>query len=196
LHTNSLDEVLALPSQEAATIALRTQQIIAEESGVTNTIDPLAGSYFVEALTDRMEAQAWEYISKIDELGGIVRAIEVGYPQKEIAEAAYTYQRQVDSGERVVVGVNRYATDDDLPVEILRIDEDLERAQIARLQEVKRNRDNALVRQRLEALRQASEGDENLMPHILEAVRVYASVQEICDVWRGVWGEYRDPGYF
>jgi methylmalonyl-CoA mutase N-terminal domain/subunit len=196
LHTNSLDEVLALPSQEAATIALRTQQIIAEESGVTNTIDPLAGSYFVEALTDRMEAQAWEYIHKIDELGGIVRAIELGYPQKEIAEAAYTYQRQVDTGERVIVGVNRYATEDEPPVEILRIDDELERAQVARLQEVKRTRDNALVAGRLEALRRASQGDVNLMPFILDAVHAYASLQEICDVWRGVWGEYRDPGYF
>ncbi len=196
LHTNSLDEVLALPSQEAATIALRTQQIIAEESGVANTIDPLAGSYFVEALTDRMEEQAWVYINKIDELGGIVRAIELGYPQKEIAEAAYTYQRQVDSKERVIVGVNKYYTDEALPVEILRIDDALEKAQIARLQEVRRSRDNRLVEERLRALRRASEGEANLMPFILDAVRAYASIQEICDVWRGVFGEYRDPGYF
>jgi methylmalonyl-CoA mutase N-terminal domain/subunit len=196
LHTNSLDEVLALPSQEAATIALRTQQIIAEESGVANTIDPLAGSYFVEALTDRMEEQAWVYINKIDELGGIVRAIELGYPQKEIADAAYTYQRQVDSGERVVVGVNKYCTEEALPVEILRIDDALEKAQIARLAEVRRTRDNRLVKERLEALRSASRGEENLMPFILDAVRAYASIQEICDVWRGVFGEYRDPGYF
>lgn len=196
LHTNSLDEVLALPSQEAATIALRTQQIIAEESGVANTIDPLAGSYFVEALTDRMEEQAWVYINKIDELGGIVRAIELGYPQKEIADAAYTYQRQVDSGERVVVGVNKYCTEEALPVEILRIDDALEKAQIARLAEVRRTRDNRLVKERLEALRNASRGEENLMPFILDAVRAYASIQEICDVWRDVFGEYRDPGYF
>jgi methylmalonyl-CoA mutase N-terminal domain/subunit len=196
LHTNSLDEVLALPSQEAATIALRTQQIIAEESGVTNTIDPLAGSYFVEALTDRMEEQAWVYVNKIDELGGIVRAIELGYPQKEIADAAYTYQRQVDSGDRAIVGMNSYVTDEELPVEILRIDEARERAQVERLREVKRTRDNRLVRERLAALRKASEGDENLMPYILDAVKAYASQQEICDVWRQVYGEYRDPGYF
>ncbi|MGQ9653544.1 MAG: acyl-CoA mutase large subunit family protein [Thermodesulfobacteriota bacterium] len=196
LHTNSLDEVLALPSQEAATIALRTQQIIAEESGMANTIDPLAGSYFVEALTDRMEEQAWAYIDKIDELGGIVRAIELGYPQKEIAEAAYTYQRQVDSGERVIVGVNKYFTEEALPVEILRIDDALEKAQIARLAQVRRSRDNRSVRERLKALRGASEGEENLMPFILDAVRAYASIQEICDVWREVFGEYRDPGYF
>ncbi|MGQ9858576.1 MAG: acyl-CoA mutase large subunit family protein [Thermodesulfobacteriota bacterium] len=196
LHTNSLDEVLALPSQEAATIALRTQQIIAEESGVANTIDPLAGSYFVEALTEEMEQKAWEYIRKIDELGGIVRAIELGYPQKEIAEAAYTYQRAVDRGELVVVGVNKYVGEEELPVEILRIDEARERAQVARLNEVKRNRDNSLVRKRLENLRTASQNEENLMPYILEAVRAYATLQEICDVWRQVFGEYRDPGYF
>lgn len=196
LHTNSLDEVLALPSQEAATIALRTQQIIAEESGVANTIDPLAGSYFVEALTEEMEQKAWAYIRKIDELGGIVRAIELGYPQKEIAEAAYTYQRAVDRGELVVVGVNKYVGEEELPVEILRIDEARERAQVARLNEVKRNRDNSLVRKRLEDLRTASQNEENLMPYILEAVRAYATLQEICDVWRQVFGEYRDPGYF
>lgn len=196
LHTNSLDEVLALPSQEAATIALRTQQIIAEESGVANTVDPLAGSYFVEALTEEMEQKAWAYIGKIDELGGIVRAIELGYPQKEIAEAAYTYQRAVDCGELVVVGVNKYAGEEELPVEILRIEEARERAQVARLNEVRRNRDNSLVRKRLEDLRTASQNEENLMPYVLEAVRAYATLQEICDVWRQVFGEYRDPGYF
>jgi methylmalonyl-CoA mutase N-terminal domain/subunit len=196
LHTNSLDEVLALPSQEAATIALRTQQIIAEESGVANTIDPLAGSYFVEALTDEMEQKAWAYIRKIDELGGMVRAIELGYPQKEIAEAAYTYQREVDSGERVLVGVNKYVTDDQLPVEILRIDEERENAQVRRLQELKRKRDNSLLERKLDALKRASENGQNLMPHIIEAVKAYATLQEICDVWRGIFGEYRDPGYF
>jgi len=196
LHTNSLDEVLALPSQEAATIALRTQQIIAEESGVTNTIDPLAGSYFVEALTDEMEAKAWEYIHKIDELGGIVRAIELGYPQKEIAEAAYTYQREVDSGKRVIVGVNKYVTDEEIPVEILKIDEAREQAQIRRLREIKRTRDNSKVRKCLDELKRASEENRNLLPYILDAVKSYATLQEICDVWRQVFGEYRDPGYF
>lgn len=196
LHTNSLDEVLALPSQEAVTIALRTQQIIAEESGVANTIDPLGGSYFVEALTDEMERKAWEYINKIDELGGIVRAIELGYPQREIAEAAYTYQREVDSGQRVVVGVNKYVTDEELPVEILRIDEARERAQVERLREIKRTRNNSQVRKCLDELRKASEEGRNLMPYILECVKAYATLQEICDVWREVFGEYRDPGYF
>jgi methylmalonyl-CoA mutase N-terminal domain/subunit len=196
LHTNSLDEVLALPSQEAATIALRTQQIIADETGVANTIDPLAGSYFVEALTDRMEEQAWEYIRKIDELGGIVRAVELGYPQREIAEAAYTCQKRVDAGEQVIVGVNKYVTDEELHVDILRIADRMEKAQRKRLKEVKSNRDNGLVKKRLKALHEASVGDENLMPHILEAVHAYASLQEICDVWRDVFGEYRDPGDF
>ncbi len=196
LHTNSLDEVLALPSQEAVTIALRTQQIIAEESGVTNTIDPLAGSYFVEALTDEMEAKAWEYIHKIDELGGIVRAIELGYPQKEIAEAAYSYQREVDSGKRVIVGVNKYVTEEEIPVEILKIDEAREQAQIRRLREIKKTRDNSKVRKCLDELKRASEENRNLLPYILDAVKSYATLQEICDVWRQVFGEYRDPGYF
>jgi methylmalonyl-CoA mutase N-terminal domain/subunit len=196
LHTNSLDEVLALPSQEAVTIALRTQQILAEETGVANTIDPLAGSYFVEALTDQMEEQAMEYIKKIDELGGMVRAIELGFPQKEIADAAYTFQRQVDSGERVIVGVNKYVTPEELPVEILRIDDAVEREQLRRLQEIKRTRNNAMVRERLKALADASRGEENLMPYILDAVKAYATLQEICDVWREIFGEYRDPGDF
>jgi methylmalonyl-CoA mutase N-terminal domain/subunit len=196
LHTNSLDEVHALPSQEAATIALRTQQIICEETGVANSIDPLGGSYFVEALTDQMEQKAWAYIHKIDELGGIVRAIELGYPQMEIAEAAYTLQNQVDSGERVIVGVNQHITEEEIPVEILRIDDALERAQIKRLNEVKRNRNDQLVKESLRVLREASQNDENLMPFILDAVKAYASLQEICDVWRQVFGEYRDPGDF
>ena len=196
LHTNSLDEVLALPSEESATIALRTQQILAEETGVTHTIDPLAGSYFIEALTDEMEAQALEYIRKIDDLGGIVRAVELGFPQKEIAEAAYTFQRQVDSDEKVIVGVNKYITDEDIPVEILRISDAIEKAQLKRLKEVKRKRDNQAVKDHLAALKRASEGEENLMPYILDAVKSYATLQEICDVWRGVFGEYRDPGDF
>ena len=196
LHTNSLDEVLALPSEESATIALRTQQILAEETGVTHTIDPLAGSYFIEALTDEMEAQALEYIRKIDDLGGIVRAVELGFPQKEIAEAAYTFQRQVDSEEKVIVGVNKYITDEDIPVEILRISDAIEKAQLKRLKDVKRKRDNQAVKDHLAALKKASEGEENLMPYILDAVKSYATLQEICDVWRGVFGEFRDPGDF
>jgi methylmalonyl-CoA mutase N-terminal domain/subunit len=196
LHTNSLDEVLALPSQEAATIALRTQQIIAEETGVANAIDPLAGSYLVEALTNEIEEHAWAYIQKIDELGGMVRAIEVGYPQREIAEAAYTFQKQVDSRDRVIVGVNQHTTDDEIPVEILRINDALEHAQIKRIKALKRSRDNGLVSERLLALRHASEGEVNLIPYILDAVKAYASLQEICDVWREVFGEFRDPGDF
>jgi methylmalonyl-CoA mutase N-terminal domain/subunit len=196
LHTNSLDEVLALPSQEAVTIALRTQQILAEETGVANTIDPLGGSYFIEALTNQMEKQAWEYIHKIDELGGIVRAIELGYPQKEIADAAYTYQRQIDKKEKIIVGVNKYLTDEELPVETLRINEQMERRQLAHLKKIKKDRDMQDVKACLDALREASENSENLMPYIIDAVKAYATLQEICDAWREVFGEYQDPGMF
>ena len=196
LHTNSLDEVLALPSDFAVNIALRTQQIIAEETGVVNTIDPLAGSYFVEALTSRIEEQAWEYIEKIDAMGGMLAAIGRGYPQKEIAGAAYEYQQRVDRAERVVVGVNKYATGEETPVEVLKIDEKVEAEQVRRLQEVKRTRDNRKVGQALDDLRSACRTDKNVMPFVIEAVREYATEQEICDVYREVFGEYRDPGYY
>jgi len=196
LHTNALDETLALPSESAATIALRTQQILADEIGVTNTIDPLAGSFFIESLTNLMEEKAWEYINKIDNMGGMLAAINKGFPQMEIADAAYHYQRQTDKGEKVVVGVNKYVVEEKAPPEILRIDEEVEEKQVTRLQEVKKERDNRRVVQILSDLRAASRTDKNLMPYVIEAVREYTTEQEICDVWRDVFGEYRDPGFY
>ena len=195
LHTNSLDETYAIPTEEAAGIALRTQQILAEETGVVNTIDPLAGSYFLEALTCQMEEQAWEYIRKIDEMGGMVAAIERGFPQAEIADAAYKFQKQIDSAEKVVVGVNKYATEHP-PITIWRMRPEIEERQLGRLREVKRTRNNQKVKELLDQIRMASKNAENLMPHIINAVREYASIQEICDVWRDVFGRYSDPGYF
>jgi len=196
LHTNSLDEVLALPSDSAVNIALRTQQIIAEETGVINTIDPLAGSYFVEALTNRIEEKAWEYIEKIDGMGGMLEAIDKGFPQREISAASYEYQQRVDRGERVVVGVNKYASGEETPVEVLKIDEKVEADQVKRLKEVKKTRDNRKVGQALDGLRGACRNGKNVMPFVIEAVREYATEQEICDVYREVFGEYRDPGYY
>jgi len=195
LHTNSLDETYAIPTEEAATIALRTQQILADETGVANTIDPLAGSYFVEALTLRMEEEAWEYIRKIDEMGGMLKAIDRGFPQAEIAEAAYRFQREIDSGERTIVGVNKYVTDHP-PITIWKMDPQIERRQLERLAEVKRTRDNEKVKEHLHRIREASLDGQNLMPFIIDAVRAYATIQEICDVWREVFGRYSDPGYF
>ncbi|HET6278158.1 MAG TPA: methylmalonyl-CoA mutase family protein [Candidatus Polarisedimenticolia bacterium] len=192
LHTNSMDETLALPTEQSARLALRTQQIIAEESGVTNTIDPLAGSYFVEALTDRMEAAASDYIRRIDEMGGMIKAIEQGFPQKEIAEASYLYQKQLDAGEKTVVGVNRYTEGDDHQVQLLRIGPEVERAQLDRLRRTRAERDAARFDAALRSLEDAARADENLMPHILEAVRAYASVQEICDTLKKVFGIYRE----
>jgi methylmalonyl-CoA mutase N-terminal domain/subunit len=196
LHTNSLDEVLALPTEHSVTIALRTQQIIAEEIGVTNTIDPLAGSYFVEALTNKMEEAAMDYINKIDELGGILRAIELGFPQQEIADAAYRYQEQIDKEEKIVVGVNRYRMDNEPPIETLKIDPEVERKQLERLKKLKKERDNSKVTDRLGKLEEAARKDENLMPYIIDAVREYASLQEICDVFRKVYGTFNDPAMF
>ena len=196
LHTNSLDEVYAVPAEKAATIALRTQQIIAEESGVANTIDPLAGSYFVEALTCKMEEEAMNYIAKIDDLGGIIPAIELGYPQQEIANAAYAYQKQLERKEKTVVGVNKYQMAEAQPIEYLKIDPDVEHRQVARLQELRRTRNNQRVQTCLTDLSRAARGPENLMPYILSAVKEYATLQEICDVFRGIFGVYRDPGMF
>jgi methylmalonyl-CoA mutase N-terminal domain/subunit len=195
LHTNSLDEVLALPSDFAVNIALRTQQIIAEETGVINTIDPLAGSYFVETLTNQIEEKAWEYIEKIDKMGGMLAAIDRGFPQTEIANAAYHFQKQIDGQEKVVVGVNKYITEE-TPIETLKINEKLEAEQINRLKEVKRVRDNRKVAQTLNELRLACQSDKNVMPYVVEAVKAYATEQEICDVYREVFGEYRDPGFY
>jgi len=196
LHTNSLDEVLAIPTEEAATIALRTQQIIAEESGVANTIDPLGGSYFVEALTDRMEEEAFEIIEKIDNMGGMLAAIEKNYPQQEIADAAYHYQRQIDDKEKTVVGVNKYVTEEDIPVEILEIDEELESLQMEKTNRIKNERDNSRVKACLERVGEACSGDRNVMEDLIDAVKAHATLQEVCDVYRKVYGEYRDPGIY
>jgi len=197
LHTNSLDEVLCLPSEHAVQIALRTQQILAEETGVANTIDPLAGSYFVEALTDEMEAKAWEYIHKIDAMGGMIAAIEKGYPQMEISDAAYKFQKQLDAQEKVMVGVNKYVQKDEkIDIPLLAIDDSVEKLQLARLASVKRRRDGRKVSQCLKDLTSACKKGDNVMPYCIEAVKHYATVQEICDVYREVYGEYRDPGIF
>jgi methylmalonyl-CoA mutase N-terminal domain/subunit len=196
LHTNSLDETYALPTEDAVTIALRTQQIIAEESGVANTIDPLGGSYFLEDLTTRMEAEAETYIRRIDELGGMVSAIEKGYPQREIAASAYRFQRQLEAGERVMVGVNRYATEKDAAIPLLRIDEAVMKRQIGNLAKLKAERDAGKVASALDAVRAAAAGKGNLMPPIIVAAKAYATQQEICDVLRNVLGTYTDPAEF
>jgi len=192
LHTDSYDEALALPSDEAVTVALRTQQIIAEESGVANTVDPLAGSYFVESLTDRIEREATDYIRKIDEMGGIVDAIDAGFPQKEIADAAYRYQRQVDEGSKTIVGVNKYVRDDEKRPELLRIGEEMERGQLERLRRVKAERDNDQVERCLDALAKAGRNGDNLIPLMLDAVRAYATVGEVCKSLVPVFGTYRE----
>ncbi len=196
LHTNSMDETLSLPTEEAVTLALRTQQIIAEESGVANTIDPLGGSYFVEALTNQMEKSAQEYIDKIDEMGGIIRAIEMGYPQKEIARAAYHYQQQIDKGGKTVIGVNKYDTQEHLPIETLKVPEKVEYEQVNNLKNIKELRNNYKVKSCIRDLESAARGSDNLMPFILEAVREYATLGEICDVLRVVFGTYQDPALF
>ena len=196
LHTNSLDEVLSIPTEEAATIALRTQQIIADESGVANAIDPLGGSYFVEKLTNQLEEEAFEIIRKIDDMGGMLAAIERNYPQQEIADAAYHYQRQIDGNEKTVVGVNKYATEEDIPVEILEIDEELETLQVEKLNRVKTERDNKRVKACLEDVGDACSGNRNIMDSLIEAVKSHSTLQEICDVYRQVFGEYRDPGIY
>ena len=192
LHTDSFDEALALPSDEAVTVALRTQQIIAEESGVTNTIDPLGGSYFVEALTDRVEREAMDYIEKIDAMGGVVAAIEAGYPQREIADASYRYQRQVDEGAKTVVGVNKYLRDDSRRPELLRIGEEIETEQVSRLRRIRSERDGDRVRRALDAVAGAGEREENLIPPMIDAARAYASVGEICAALIPVFGTYRE----
>ncbi len=197
LHTNSLDEVLAIPTEEAATIALRTQQIIAEESGVANTIDPLGGSYFVETLTDQMETEAFEIIQKIDDMGGMLAAIEKNYPQQEIADSAYHYQKQIDDCEKTVVGVNKYAIEaEEIPVEVLEIDEALETVQIEKTNRVRETRDSAKLKRCLERVGDACSGSENVMEHLIGAVKAGATLQECCDVFRDVFGSYRDPGIY
>lgn len=195
LHTNSMDEVLALPTERAVEIALRTQQIIAFESGVVNTVDPLGGSYFVEALTDRLEGGALRYFAEIDDLGGVLPGIERGFFQREIAESAFHYQRQLESKEKVMVGVNDFVTDQPLDIPILRIDPDVERSQIAAVRGLKQARDTDLVARRLESVRGAAERGENVMPYLLEAVRAYATVQEMSDAMKPALGTYREPAF-
>ena len=197
LHTNSFDEAYALPSEQAVTIALRTQQIIAHESGVADTIDPLGGSYYVEYLTKQIEEKAAEYIQRIDEMGGAVAAIEKGFMQREIMESAYRYQKEVESKKRIIVGVNEFVSEEKTPVKILRIDPEIEKKLIERLKEVKRQRNNVKVKKALDMLRRSAEKEnENLMPHIIRAVREYATLGEICDVLREVFGEYKPPAIF
>jgi methylmalonyl-CoA mutase N-terminal domain/subunit len=193
LHTNSLDEALALPSEHAVTIALRTQQIIAEESGVANTIDPLGGSYFVEAQTDRIEAQAVDYFRRIQELGGVIPAIEKGFFQSEISDAAYRYQREIDENRRKIVGVNAYAEDKPLTVPLLAMDPQGYERQASRLDKLRKSRDNGQVGQALDRLRIACQGTENTMPHILKAVHSYATLGEIIGVMKEVFGTYDEP---
>ena len=193
LHTNSLDEALALPSEKAVTIALRTQQIIAHESGAANTIDPLGGSYFVEYLTNQTEKAVYEYFAKIEALGGVVPALEGGFFHREIADSAYRYQQEIDSKRRIIVGVNEYIRDEPLTIPLLEMDREGEKRQLERLSRLRRERDNELVSIKLEALRQAARGKENLMPYLIEAVSAYATLGEVCGVLRQVFGEYRLP---
>jgi methylmalonyl-CoA mutase N-terminal domain/subunit len=195
LHTNSMDETLALPSEQAVMVALRTQQIIAEESGVTNTADPLGGSYAIEALTSRIETEAEEYIRQIDAMGGVVRAIELGFPQKEIAEAAYHFQRQLDRGEKVMVGVNKHETGEEAPMELLSIDPTIEERQVARVRAFKQARDQDRVRERLGAVRAACKDGSNLMPVLVAAVKDGVTLGEVCDVYREEFGVYHDPAW-
>jgi methylmalonyl-CoA mutase N-terminal domain/subunit len=196
LHTNSFDEALALPTEEAVRIALRTQQIIAHETGVANTIDPLGGSYFVEALTDRMEELSYDYFRKIDELGGMVEAVKQGYPQREIADAAFDLQQEIDAGRRVVVGVNRYTEGGEGQTPILRIDPALERKQVERVRAAKAARDDASAERALAELKAAGSDGGNLMPLLIDAARVHASEGEIVEALQAVWGDYREQPVF
>ena len=195
LHTNSYDETYALPTEEAASIALRTQQLIADESGVADVIDPLGGSWFVEKLTDKMEAEATRYIDRIDELGGIVRAIELGFPQNEIADSAFRFQQQVDANERIIVGVNKYKDDDDAKIPTLKIDDAVEVGQKAAIAKVRAERDNEKAQAAIEAVAEACRGTANLMEVILDAVKAEVTLGEICDVFREELGVYRDPAF-
>jgi len=193
LHTNSYDEALALPSEEAVQLALRTQQILAYESGVADTVDPVGGSYYIEWLTNRIEEGIQQYIATIDKMGGALEAIKRGYIQREIRRSAYNHQKAVDAGDQVVVGVNKYTSEEPLDLELLEIDESVARKQIERLQKLKSGRDKEKVRQTLEKVRQVAESTENIMPALIEAVKAYATVGEISDALRGVFGEYKEP---
>jgi methylmalonyl-CoA mutase N-terminal domain/subunit len=197
LHTNSYDEALALPTEDAVRIALRTQQVIAHETGVVNTIDPLGGSYFLEHLTNELERQAYEYFERIDELGGVVAAIEQNFFQREIAEASFRYQQEVERGERVIVGVNRFVAEDETELPILRIDPALEQKQIERVRALRARRDSAAVESALARLRaDAAAPDRNLMPTIVDAAKADATMGEMCDALREVWGVWRETPVF
>ena len=196
LHTNSLDETYALPTEEAVTIALRTQQLIAHETGADRVVDPLGGSYYVEYLTDEIERRATAYLERIEEMGGIVRAVEEGYPQRELAESAFRYQREVETKDRLIVGVNAFHTDRDANIPLLKIDDGLAREQIARLEEVRRTRDPVRHRAALEAVEAACRDGSNLVPPVLGAVKAYATLGEVCDVFRKVFGAFRETGSY
>jgi methylmalonyl-CoA mutase N-terminal domain/subunit len=196
LHTNSYDEALALPTEDAVRLALRTQQVLAHETGVTNTIDPLGGAYFVEALTDRMEEAAYDYFRRIDELGGMVEAIKQNFPQREIADASFQYQQEVDDGKRIVVGVNRYQVIDDEPIEILRIDPALEKKQIDRVNAARGARDSGAAEAALTALKQAAAGEANLMEPLLDCARAHATEGEIVEALQTVFGTYTETPVF
>ncbi len=197
LHTNSMDEALCLPTEEAVRVALRTQQILAYESGAANTIDPLAGSYYIESLTNEMEEEAYKYFDKVHALGGVVQAIEKGFFQKEIAEASYRYQKEIESGDRTIVGVNDFVLEGEkITIPVLKIDPEVERRQIERTQKIRKDRNNPKVEKALDGLRKASEGEENVMPHVVNAVREYATIGEIFEVWREFWGEWDEPKIF
>ena len=196
LHTNCMDETLSLPTEESVTLALRTQQIIAEESGVVNTIDPLGGSYFIEELTNKIEEEAFDYIKKIDDMGGIISCIENGYPQNEIANAAYVYQKQLDKGQKTIVGVNKYHSEKEEDIILHKIDKQVENRQIKRIKEVKSSRNNKKVESSLTKIRDAAVNGNNLMPFIIEGVREYVTLGEISNIFRDVYGEYSDPGYY
>jgi len=193
LHTNSYDEALGLPTEESVRIALKTQQIIAYESGVADTIDPLAGSYAIEAMTNEIEKKAMEYIEKIDQMGGMIKAIETGYVQKEIHESAYKQQLAIDKGEEVIVGVNKFQMEEDVKKrEILKVDPELEKKQVERLKKLKERRDNEKVRKSLQKIKEVASTQENLFPYVLEAVKAYATVGEISNALRDVFGEYTE----
>jgi methylmalonyl-CoA mutase N-terminal domain/subunit len=196
LHTNSMDEALALPSEKAVRIALRTQQILAHESGAANTIDPLAGSYLVEYLTDKMEEEVYRYFDRIDALGGVIPAIETGFFQEEIAKSAYRYQKEIDSKRRIIVGVNDFITQEPTSIKLLKMDVEGEKRHLARLKRLRKERDQRKTERLLERLRRGAEGDENLMPLILDAVKTYATLGEICGVLREVFGEYEEPAMY
>jgi len=192
LHTNGYDEALSLPTEEAARIALRTQQIIAHESGAPNSVDPLAGSYFVESLTNEIEKKAWEYIERIDNMGGAVIAIEQGYMQKEIADSAYQYQRDIENKDKLIVGLNEFAMEEGHPQNLLKIDDTIRQVQIEKINKIKGERDNDLVASKLKELEQKFINNENIMPTVIEAVEAYATLGEISDIGRNLFGEYKN----